>query len=395
MWKGAGAMSVRVLVVDTDEAVISTCKRLMRGIIEVEAVPVGEMALTAIDERGPFAVIVTEMGLDDMSGITLLGEVAKRAPETVSIMLTTLGEPLAVVNAINLGGVFRFLAKPCKPDAFLAAMRDAIALYQRRRVARELQSQAGYGIVQLLAGTFFTQEIELPEAAKRIRDRVRRVALAIKLLPTPELEVAALVMRLGMATIPPHVRQKLHIHEKLAPAEAEQLARIPEVVARLLEDVPRMAPVIEIIRHDGGDIAGEEAKRVAVRKDQISLSARVLRAVVDLEILETAGQPTPAALLRMQRESGRYDRAVLKVMESLFVQRRLFSEDQMEERNIVDLVAGNTLATDALSTEGVALVSAGTTLTPELIERLRNFLELGEVIEPVYVVRTRAENPVT
>lgn len=379
-------MSVRILIVDADEVAVLGHTRALRGLAEVESVATGDAALAALAARGPFAAIVTDLELHDMTGIALLAEAKKRAPGAARIVVSAVEDPKAIAEAVNVGGAFRFFSKPCRPEALLGAVRDAVLEQQRSRRDREVHEQVNSGIVQILTGALLGTEPENSLPGVRMRDRARQAGQASKLPFTADLEMAALLMRLALATVPKHVREKIHVHERLAQEETDLIARIPEVCASVIDHIPRLAGVAEIIRHDGraDDAAGP--KRAASRED-VPLAARILRALFDLELLETSGLPPPAALLRMQHEQGRYDAAVLKTFERLFVVRQLYSEAEMQERNVEDLISGMILATDAMSTEGVALVSAGTPLTPVLIDRLRNFAELGEVVEPIYVVR--------
>ena len=117
------------------------------------------------------------------------------------------------------------------------------------------------------------------------------------------------------------------------------------------------------------------------------LGSRILRALVDLQILEGAGYAPAAAVLLMRREAAKYDSEVLKKLELHFGVLDPKSDATLEECMVEDLVVGLILATDAMSTEGVPLISAGTELTPAHLNHLHNFADLGEIVEPLYVAR--------
>jgi response regulator RpfG family c-di-GMP phosphodiesterase len=379
-------MKNRVLLVDDDVVVLATHQRILRGAFEVDTASDGLAALNELDTHGSYAVVVVDMNMPRMSGLELLVEMQKRSPHTVRIMLTSMSDQETAANAVNSGHVFRFLKKPCRPDLFIGAVRDAVAQHTLMTHERALLEQTFSGIVQLLTGVLATAEPESFGDGDKLRERARRIGQALKLPSTWELETAAMLLRLGVATIPQHVRDKLRTHEPLKPAESELVARIPEIGARIVEYIPRLAPVAEIIRHQGASFKGSVAAADGIGKIEAPLAARILHALSDLQILEESGLETEAALLRIRQQGGSYDPEVLKKIEVFYARSGANSDVEVEERMVEDLVSGLVLAADAVSDECVPLIAAGTTLTPVLVERLRNFAELGRVRQPVLVV---------
>jgi response regulator RpfG family c-di-GMP phosphodiesterase len=383
-----------VLFVDEDQSALNTYARLVRNMVDVRAVTTAAAAIAALKEPTVFAAIVAEELLPDGNGTAVLSSAAADAPETARIMLTSVSEPRVVIEAVNSAGVFRFLTKPCKPETFIRAIGDALGQHMRLRRARELREQVGDGVVEMLAGFHTGTEPTLSERDAQLRTRAREVAQAMKLPFTADLDIGALLMRLGIATIPKHVRDKLHSGERLEPSETDLIDRIPEVVAHLLAHNPRLQGVVEILRHEAKVLVQDpDAPRAATRKD-VPLAARILRALFDIHVLEEFGVSTSAALVRVRQAVGRYDNDVLKTIEHLYADPNAMAAAQMQELTVVDLIAGMVLAADALSHEGVPLVSKGTVLTPTHVEHLRLYADLGEVAEPIYVIR-RDEPPAT
>jgi DNA-binding NtrC family response regulator len=60
-----------------------------------------------------------------MDGIELLSRVAERSPDTVRVLLTGHADLKAAIDAVNHGDVYRFLTKPCPPEALRQAVDDA------------------------------------------------------------------------------------------------------------------------------------------------------------------------------------------------------------------------------------------------------------------------------
>jgi hypothetical protein len=186
------------------------------------------------------------------------------------------------------------------------------------------------------------------------------------------------------------VLDKISAHELLDPGEAQRLQHIPEAGARVISHISRLSGVTEIISYDeskpkpdGARPAGPPAPG---RRNDVPLAGRILRALIDLNLFEESGLTTEASLLRLRQDAGRYDRNVLKAMDALYKDPALAGAE-IEAVMVDGLVSGMVLAMDAQSNEGVSLVAAGTTLTPGLIEHLRNFAELGQVVQPMHILR--------
>lgn len=361
--------------------------------VDVRSVTTVAAALAAMRETPTFAAVVTEELLPDGRGLDILSAAASQLPETPRILLTSSEEPELPLQVINGPGVFRFLKKPCRPETFIKTVGDALGAYMRARRVREFREQTGDGLVELLAGFHTGAEPELSAHAAELRTRAKEVALAMKLPFTADLEIAAMLVPFGVATIPKHVRDKLHSGERLEAGETDLVERIPEVIAHLLLHNPRLQGVVEILRHEAAVLVQDpDAPRAATRRD-VPLAARILRALADIHILEAFGLTTSAALLRIRQVIGRYDNDVLKAIEHLYADPNAMAVEAMEEIMVIDLVAGMVLAVDALSNEGVPLVSKGTLLTPTHIEHLHLYAELGEVVEPLHIHRRETPQP--
>lgn len=107
--------SKRILVVE-DEEISRTAlsKILTREGFEVASAANGLEALDFL-RRNKFEVIITDMIMPEMSGMTFLREVNKNYPGTSVIMITAYGEVESYIEAMNLG-VFEYINKPFKID---------------------------------------------------------------------------------------------------------------------------------------------------------------------------------------------------------------------------------------------------------------------------------------
>ena len=122
----------RILLVDDDEGVLNSLQRVLRGRFDVTATSDAKAAIRMVVSDQPFAVVVSDLRMPGMDGISLLYLMRQAAPDTIRILLTGDVDLEAAVLAINQGNIFRFLTKPCAPEDLLAALEAAVNVYRSR-----------------------------------------------------------------------------------------------------------------------------------------------------------------------------------------------------------------------------------------------------------------------
>jgi len=113
----------RILFVDDEKRVLNAMRGLFRRDYDLFLANAGADAIRIATEN-EIDVIVADQRMPGMTGIEVLGEIKKRSPRTVRILLTGYADPSAVEGSINIGEVFRFLSKPCPPKT----LRETLAL---------------------------------------------------------------------------------------------------------------------------------------------------------------------------------------------------------------------------------------------------------------------------
>ena len=127
--------SERILIVDDSTMERRVLQRRHEGRFGVVTAESGTQGLEIIENDGPFAVVVSDLYMPEMSGIEFLREVRRRWPNVIRIMITGAAEVEAAVASVNEGAVFRFLTKPCDPETFATSLEAA--LEQHRLVTAE------------------------------------------------------------------------------------------------------------------------------------------------------------------------------------------------------------------------------------------------------------------
>jgi DNA-binding NtrC family response regulator len=114
----------RILVVDDEPNVLVTVEAILRQEgYDVHAVNGGQAALEAI-HRHSYDLVITDLKMPDVDGLAVLAEVRKRAPHTVTVMMTGYGSVESALEALQLGA-YEYLLKPTEvPDLKLAVKRS-------------------------------------------------------------------------------------------------------------------------------------------------------------------------------------------------------------------------------------------------------------------------------
>lgn len=160
-------ISRRILCVDDEPHVLDGLRRQLRH--EDVTTAVGPRAgLETVARDGPFALVMSDYRMPEMSGAEFLQQVRRIAPDTVAVMLTGCADLEVAIDALHAARVFRFLNKPCSREALTAAVRDGLEQYRlvvSERLATAALDEANRQLQKL------NQELEL-----RVEERTRTIA---------------------------------------------------------------------------------------------------------------------------------------------------------------------------------------------------------------------------
>ena len=122
----------RILIVDDDELLLDALRRQLRSRFDVTTATGGKEAIRLVTSQDPYAVVVSDLRMPEMDGVTLLYLIRQAAPDTVRVLLTGNADMEAATSAVNVGNIFRFLTKPCPTWMLLRALEAAVEQYPLR-----------------------------------------------------------------------------------------------------------------------------------------------------------------------------------------------------------------------------------------------------------------------
>ena len=114
----------RVLLVDDETIFTKNMSKLLknRG-YETTAVNSGDAAIQELEQH-PFDVIVLDLKMPGMDGITTLKEIMKLGLFTETLILTGHGSIDSALEAMKLGA-YDYLTKPCEIDELVTKIESA------------------------------------------------------------------------------------------------------------------------------------------------------------------------------------------------------------------------------------------------------------------------------
>jgi DNA-binding NtrC family response regulator len=120
----------RILIVDDEELILDALKRQLCSRFDVTTATGGKEAMRLVMSQDPYAVVVSDLRMPEMDGVTLLYLIRQSAPDTVRVLLTGTADVEAATSAINVANIFRFLIKPCPTGMLLRALEAAVEQYR-------------------------------------------------------------------------------------------------------------------------------------------------------------------------------------------------------------------------------------------------------------------------
>lgn len=119
----------RILVVDDEEIVRRAYARTLSGEhCDVETAWNGVAALSALEHR-PFDLVLLDLRMPEMDGMTVLKAIKDRWPESEVVVITGFPSVETAKEAVRLGA-YDYLAKPVGPDEVINAAKGALTRKQ-------------------------------------------------------------------------------------------------------------------------------------------------------------------------------------------------------------------------------------------------------------------------
>jgi signal transduction histidine kinase len=130
------------LIVDDESAMLESMRHMFRRRYDVFTALSAAEAIKILESH-EVHVILSDQRMPGTTGDEFLALAREIQPDAVRLLYTGYADIQAVISAVNLGGIFRYILKPCEPDELAAAVKQAADQYEllseRRRLIAELE----------------------------------------------------------------------------------------------------------------------------------------------------------------------------------------------------------------------------------------------------------------
>ena len=378
----------RVLCVDDEPRVVEGLVLHLRKDYEVHTASSGDEGLKVLKKSGGASVVISDMRMPGMDGATFLHHVLTFYPDTTRILLT--GEPGrdAAISAVNNARVFRFLAKPCPPDQLRTAVEEGVIQNRMVRAERTILKETMIGCIKALVDVLSMANPVAFGRASRVKRMAMGLATTLKCTDYWQLEAAAMLSQIGYLSLPAPLLEKLYYGEQLTATEQTFADGVPDVAMSLLEHIPRLDPVVQIL----AALNWSDEALARLGDGTIGLATRILGLVLEYDILNTQGHSVDVAIQTLRRRAPRYTAELIET----FGKGLGAGTGKNEARQIPlkSVQPGMLIAQDIRTHMGTLLVPRGFEVTPMFLERSRSFgPELLEEIIKVVVPAPKALDP--
>lgn len=360
-----------VLFVDDDKNLLAAFRRSLRSRWDVACAASAVEGLQSLKER-THPVVVCDMRMPTLDGVGFIQCARKIAPLSVFVMLTGNQDQGTAVAAVNQGQVFRFLTKPCSTDEVERVLLDAIGQYDVRDAERDLLDNTLKGAVGALVDLLEAVRPQAVRGGRELADIARLIARQLGVADTWQIEVAAMLLHIGVVTLDDDLVDRAEAGKTLLKAEADEYRCYAAAGARIVRQIPRLDGVADLIeRHLEAPSNGDSPT------DQ---ERRVLAAAMLLLDERRAGGSLQALLTRRAQDLSALGEEIVAAVRSMDHAAAGFAEQPAPVDVSVDQLRTGMLLCDDLSTEsGHLLLRGGSRLSETLIERLRNYAARGAI----------------
>ncbi len=138
-----------ILCLDDENDNLDALERLFRKHFIVLKANSAEKAFEILDNRPDIAVIVSDQRMPVMTGVEFLEKSIVSHPDTSRILLTGYTDIESVIDAVNLGQIFRYLTKPWDPLDLINTVTQAANKYNLKLELREKNQKLEAALAEL------------------------------------------------------------------------------------------------------------------------------------------------------------------------------------------------------------------------------------------------------
>ncbi|YCM43176.1 response regulator [Verrucomicrobiaceae bacterium 227] len=216
-----------ILFIDDEVQSQKYFSQIFGKIFKVHLASDGEEGLRLFREhRDEIGVVVSDQRMPGMAGSELLAEIAKENADVVKILSTAYSDLDAAIDAVNEGGIYRYVTKPWDLAELEVTLRRAMDFFQLKEQHRSLAQMKIAGLEQMFHQSRLLACIAVPALLENRPSAVRAFRDILRL----SLDLEDQSPQSKFTNIESLTRKA---RQKLAEQVQVQLARLLEIAGQL------------------------------------------------------------------------------------------------------------------------------------------------------------------
>jgi response regulator RpfG family c-di-GMP phosphodiesterase len=422
-----------ILFVDDEEGILSALRRVFRKEdYEIHTCSNPEKALELL-EKQQMDLIISDHNMPQMTGTEFLEKASEIQPDTTRILLTGFGDVNIAMDAINSGGIYKFIPKPWNDQDLRVTVKQALKQYllltentrlnnlireqnqvlkklnadlentvQERTVEIKKKNEELLSLNQKLENNFlnairvFTGMVELRNSemgnhSKRVSELARFIAdeMCENEEEAKDVETAALLHDIGKIGIPDRVFAKGV--RNLTREEQETLKQHPMLGCSVVSSFEGLSRAALFIKHyhEKYDGTGYPDKLAG---QNIPLGSRIIAVADRYDLLVSTNRfgasiSSAKAMDYITRHANaEFDPEVVQ----FFVVARQKGQAEVKEEietevTVKDLRPGMVISHDMRTVSRRLLLPGNSTITEENLRRIRKYQQYDPVIDGIFI----------
>lgn len=336
----------KVLFVDDEPNVVKGLKVHFYKMFSVYTACSAYEALIVLANKGPFAVVVSDMCMPKMDGVEFLAKVKDLYPDTVRVILTGKADLDTAVDAVNRDNVFKFITKPCSKKVMQQVLESSLNQYHLVRSEHELLHKTLKATVKTFMDILSLCNPVAFSQADRVKHLVAKMAKYLNLHGSLDIELAAMLVEIGAVAVPANIIKKAYKAEKLSMSEKDIVSTYKDLSYKLIADIPRMDKVAEIIQGVPVDYADKKPSKD--KESNVFWGAEIIKVALEFDTMLYRGMTKKEACKVLASRKGVYSPIVLSSLADINVS-DFGNQKEVFRIKILELELGMLLEEDVMT----------------------------------------------